>query len=238
MGLLGLVGLLTKTSTLPVLLVTAFAIFLTDARPLRRRLRDAVPAFAIALLVAAPWLVWSSAHRGGLLGVGAVLASAEGLPDVDFFGGFSAYFGWTYWEWTFESYWARFGWMRVRAPQPTYLAFFALTFTGLLGFALTWRRGGDRDARFRRMRGYLLAVALASLAAHLWLNLQAPVPQGRHLFPAAPQIACLLAIGLRRVAGAEPRRIGLATSATIVLVLAGLALYCLRSVLAPVYADG
>lgn len=238
LALLSVVGLLTKTSTLPGLAVAGLALFLSDSREMRTRLRDASACAGFALVLAAPYLVWASQHRGDLLGMGAVLQSAEGLPAFDFFGGFWSFFVKTYWDLTFESYWARFGWMLVTAPKAIYLAFFALTFTGLLGFALTGRRGDPGGRESAGVRRYLLAVFLASLAAHLWLNLQIPQPQGRHLFPAAPQIACLLAIGLRRVTGAGPERIGVGAAATIVLSLAGLALYCLLFVIAPVYVEG
>jgi hypothetical protein len=121
----------------------------------------------------------------------------------------------------------------VLAPKATYLAFFALTFTALLG----WLAGSAREPwpalRSYALRGYLFGAAGATLAAHLILNLFVVTPQGRILFASAAQIALLLALGLYRLIGSERRMAALVISTVLVLLV--LDVYCLRGVLVPAY---
>ena len=77
------------------------------------------------------------------------------------------------------------------------------------------------------LRHYLVAAVLATLGAHVWLNFHTAQPQGRHLFGVAPQIACVLSIGLAGP-GAPLRRLGPAPKPTLVLAgLFAVAAYCL-----------
>jgi hypothetical protein len=122
--------------------------------------------------------------------------------------------------------------MNALPPDSVYWTYFALTGAGIAGFALAARRarsGADRaDALLRH---YLVAVILATLAAHLWVNLQLPQPQGRHLFGAAPQIACVLSLGLWGLPWLR-RGPGLAGA---LAGLFALALYCLHTGVRAVY---
>src|SRR6185503_2980773 len=95
---------------------------------------DAGIAAGLVLLLAGPYLVWAAEHRGGPLGVNAVIASSASMMRPDRFGGWWPYFTGLYWDATFESYWARFGWFNLTVPKATYLAFFALSFCGVLGW--------------------------------------------------------------------------------------------------------
>jgi hypothetical protein len=216
-------GLLTKTNTVPGLAVAAVAIAWIDRRPARERARDASLAAGLVLALAGPYLVWSLAHGRGLLGLGAVSASASWLHVPA--GQLREHLSWTYWSLTFQSYWCRFGWMTVGAPGFVVGAFAALCAAGVVGCFL------DRASALRR---YLLASIAATGAAHLALNLTVVSAQGRQLFPIAPQVALLLALGLARLFG-ERRRL----AAVLVPVTALLALdvYCLLRVLAPAYGD-
>ena len=138
-----------------------------------------------------------------------------------------------YWDWTLGSYWADFGWFNLPAPKATYLAFFALTFSGVLG----WIAGRSREPwealRSRALRGYLFGAVGATLLAHFILNLFVVSPQGRILFASAAQIAFLLALGLYRLIGSEQRLLPLAASVVVALLV--LDVYCLRGVLVPAY---
>jgi 4-amino-4-deoxy-L-arabinose transferase-like glycosyltransferase len=237
LGLLAVIGLLTKSSTLPGLGVAAVAIFAADRRPLGARVRDSGLGLGLASILAAPYLGWNTLYRGDPLGTTAVLESALELAPMQSFGGIHNFFTRIYPYWTFESYWARFGWMDVRAPLGVHLVYLVLTLVGVVGFAVGWRRGfGSGSPRSGAIATYLVGALLASVAAHLWLNLQTPQPQGRHLFASAPPAACLLALGLRNFAGTKPTHLGWPAAAALLAALAGLALYCLLRVLAPIYA--
>jgi hypothetical protein len=85
------------------------------------------------------------------------------------------------------------------------------------------------------IRLYLAATALATLAAHVWLNTSVISPQGRHLFAAAPHIALLLASGIASLSGRGALRVGWLTASLLAAALVGLALYCAVAVIAPAY---
>ena len=133
-------GLLTKTSTLPGLAVAAVTLIAIDPRPRREVMIDTGIAAALVLCLGGPYLVWAAEHRGGLLGWNAMFASSVSMMRPDRFGGWLPYFTGLYWDAVFESYWARFGWFNVTVPKATYLAFFALTWIGVLG----WFAGRSR----------------------------------------------------------------------------------------------
>jgi hypothetical protein len=229
-GLLVSLGILTKNSTLPGLGVAALAIFFVDGRPIARRAMDAALAATLLALLAGPYMVWNTAYRGDPLGGDALWLSASGLPRPDRLGGAWAYLTSIYWDWTFESYWARFGWMTVRVPKAVYLAFFALAWTGLLGFVLA-----DLPRCARRLRGYVFGAVLATLTAHVWLNLHTVQPQGRHLFAVAPEIAFTLAVGISSLGDGRAQHARLRTVLCVLVPLCGLALYCLFGVIGPAY---
>jgi hypothetical protein len=94
-----------------------------------------------------------------------------------------------------------------------------------------------RDAirRTQVLRRYVLATALATLAAHVWINLQVIAAQGRHLFGAAPQIATLLALGIGSLAGGRGFAVGWRSAGGITAGMVVVALYCLTRLLQPVY---
>jgi len=190
-------------------------------------------AAAIVLLLAGPYAVWAAEQRGGLLDGNALTASATGMARAEGLGGLVPFFQDLYWDWTLASYWAFFGWFNLPAPKATYLAFFALTFSGALG----WIAGRSREPwdvlRSRALRGYLFGAAGATLLAHLVSNLFVASPQGPILFASAAQIAFLLALGLYRLVGGEGRMLPL--TVTVVLALLALDVYCLRGVLVPAY---
>ena len=224
LALLTALALVTKISILPGLAVAALTVAWIDSRSLRQRAVDTALAVVIAVGLVGPYLAWNVVHRGGLLGMGAVWSSTTRLTSLAELGGALSYFSGPYWIRTFESYWGRFGWMNVAAPDGVYPSYFALTVAGIAGFAMADRRARSEPARADRvLRRYLVAAILATFAAHLWINLHIPQPQGRHLFGAAPQIACVLSIGFW-----VPRWVR--RGPTLAVLLAGLfalALYCL-----------
>ncbi len=230
-------GYLTKLSCLPVFAVAGCTLLMLDRRPTGLRSRDALRAGVIGLIIAGPYLVWSALYRGDPLGMTAVWQSAEGFRTHEAEGGLFAYFTGLYPELTFQSYWGRFGWMNIPAPPRITLLFGVLSITGVVGFGRSW--WSLRDSRRSRFSAaghvYLVACILLMLAAHAWINLSIVQPQGRHLFPASSQIACLLASGLLWLVGERrPPVVGLFVF-SLSFILALVAGYCLVAVIVPAY---
>jgi hypothetical protein len=230
-GLLVALGAVTKLSTLPGIGAAVVTLIAADRRPWHTRRLDIALASAIALAVAGPWGMWVLEHGVGFLGVNPAVASAA--APAESFGGLGRYLAWSYWDSTFESYWARFGWFNVMVPKPVYLAFFALTWTGVLGFVAGRNQFPQPALRSQALRRYLVAAVGLTLAMHLAMNLAIVNPQGRLLFAVAPQIAFVLALGIYRLIGSERRLLPIAVSVAMLLV--ALDVYCLRGVLVPAY---
>lgn len=200
-------GFYTKNSTLPTA-ATALGALTWARRAEQAQGAGRFERFSIAksllgsaglfFLLAGPLLIFNAAHRGGILGMEAVGLSAQRLPGPEAFGGVENYLLCVYPAMTFESYWGRFGWMTVRVPALWTLAAAALTLAGLGGLL----RAKPRGAWFT----YCAATCGAMLAGHLWLNLTFAAAQGRHLFPAAPHLAGLLASGLLGWKAAAPNK--------------------------------
>lgn len=222
----------TKNSILPGLGVAGLAIFWMDARPFASRLRDASWALLLSLALAGPYLAWNLAKRGDLLGVGAFWEGASHMLGFEAYGGALAYFTGMYWTWTFESYWGRFGWINVRLPDILYLGYLALSVAGAAGFYWAGRMAPSSPHAFRR---YLASAALVTLAAHIWFNAFAAQPQGRHLFPAAPQIAMMIAVGTAQWLGGRPDRIARGPCVAVLVCMAAVATYACFGVIVPAY---
>ena len=204
--------------------------------------RSSVATLGLLLLVG-PYLVWNLVYRGDVLGMDAVWQSASHMFGYEAYGGAWSYFTGMYWVWTFESYWGRFGWINVLAPTPVYLGYLFLTGAAGVGFLLAGRSQGSTTrskadptiALPGNLRLYLGGATLITLASHLWVNVYSAQPQGRHLFPAAPQISIILAMGIAYLVGGRQDRIGTRSCFAVLFVLAGLALYCCLAVIIPSY---
>jgi hypothetical protein len=226
-------GALIKVATLPGILATAFTLIAVDQREGKQVWRDAGIAAALALGVAGSYWIWSIERHGLAPSTNAFVASAIGMAGADRIH-MLAYLAVPYWDHTFESFWARFGWFNVTVARPAQLAFFAITWTGLLGWLAGRRRRLPEEAlRTPALRNYLFAAVGATLAAHLVVNAVTVNCQGRLLFACIAQIAFLLALGMVRLIGNAERMLSL----TLVVVMALLVLdvYCLRGVLVPAY---
>jgi hypothetical protein len=235
------VGAATKYSTLPALAVTCAALPLIDARPLAARGRDVAAATALGVVALAALAALNVARFGEPTGTAAVFESAAELGAPKHFGGVFAYLTDEYAAWTFQSYWARFGWMNVTAPYAVYLGCFAFLWTGLLGFTLSaWRSAPAEEAAppvsAVWLRRYLTAVLLATWLTHLWINTRTAAAQGRHLYAAAPHLACALALGVAWLATGRAWRIGWAPALALAGAMLAFSFYCLVAVVAPVYA--
>lgn len=237
-ALLAAVGLLTKISLLVGALVAITTVSCVDRRGLRARVMDTGLGSAAALLLVAPYLAWNLEHHGDLTGMRAFWQTAAQLTAHDEFGGLVRYFTGMYWRWTFESYWSRFGWLNVYPPTWVYLAFLTLTGAGVLGFARSAYASRHQAGHLPALRLYLSATILATIATHIYLNVRVPQPQGRHLLPVAPEIACLLAMGIVWWTSSGQPRASWRTTAWVLGALFGLAVFCLLQVIVPAYALG
>ncbi len=234
LGFVGALGLLTKLSTLPVVLATLVALLATDRRRAGARSLDAAIAGAVLLIVAGPYLAWSSEYRGGPLGLPALLGALGDAPRPEAFGGRLSYWVTVYWDHTFESYWAGFGGLPGGVPEWVYLAFFTFTWTGCLGFAAGRHAEPLDPLGSHALRRYLVGAIGAVVLAHFACNALFAVPDGRYLFAGAPHIAFLLALGWLRLLATERRILFIALC--VVGALLALDLLCLRSVLLPAVA--
>jgi len=101
--------------------------------------------------------------------------------------------------WTYDSFWAQFGWMSVRAGACWYILVYVLTVLALEGWFLPRSRQWSVPAQAR----WLLGAAL-SLAVAVWLAFVLFTPsglayyQGRYLFPAIVPAAFVLVGGWAR----------------------------------------
>jgi hypothetical protein len=100
--------------------------------------------------------------------------------------------GHTLWQ-TFDSFWAQFGWMNVRAGPFWYLLIYILTVVALEGWI--WPRSSSWDALLyaQKLLGGALALVVASwLAFVLFTPNGLAFSQGRYWFPAAVPAAFFL----------------------------------------------
>ncbi|BCX03459.1 MAG: hypothetical protein KatS3mg053_1397 [Candidatus Roseilinea sp.] len=119
---------------------------------------------------------------------------------------------------TFQSFWGQFGWMSIPLDRRIYLALLVFTLVSA-GLFLAWwvhgravRRSLDGQTQARageeiyspylvltaqqsRALTLLACLALFTLLAYIWYNLQFVQHQGRYLYPALVPIATAFALG-------------------------------------------
>jgi len=127
-----------------------------------------------------------------------------------------------------RSFWFEFGWMNVFAPAWVYWLLAAFSLLALLGL-VRW------IAALRRLKnwpvaallGLRLALFMVVVLARYILSATIDTGQGRHLYPALPVIALLVAVGVYnlRMANSEWRIVN------GVLRLAVMALFCLPALI-------
>lgn len=235
-GLLLGLALLTKTT---IYLLAGSAIVMSTLWPqellpnssstrLLARWRYLLYAFAIALLMAAPWFVRNAIVYGGLdiLGwqrhdsiVAGQLRTADLLVEIG-----PLAFAQRFIRTTFNSFWAQFGWMGVPIDERIYLAL--ALFTALLGigfclFLLKTKRcqTGLRPIQNRALL-LMAGVALLSVFTYLAYNVKFVQHQGRYLFTALSALSVGASLSLQ-----ELLRPHTARALAIVLLLLSLLLF-------------
>jgi hypothetical protein len=204
-------GLLTKTTFVPVVLAAAVTAWL--AKPPRKGLGRAwAPVFGLALLIAAPWWLHNMSVYGGsdiygLANHDAVVVGQPRTADWIRDKGLGDWLerGVTF---TFQSFWGQFGWMGVLMPTWLYRALALGVGVLVVGFS-SWpweaRRGSSGASRSAWLPGLepssrplaiLAATVVFVLLAYLYYNRTFVQHQGRYLFPALIPIALGVALSL------------------------------------------
>ncbi|MDW8396426.1 MAG: DUF2142 domain-containing protein [Anaerolineae bacterium] len=230
-------GLWTKATAYLTLPLAVYAALRAPAARAPDRLWRALLVGGAACLLAAPWWMRNLAHYGGFdfLGLQAHDAAVVGQPRTA--------------EWiaqygldgvltrlartTFQSFWGQFGWMSVLFSERVYLALLGLTLLSATLFAAWWARESRALSQFQHRSLELLGLlALGTVLAFAWYNVQFVQHQGRYLYPALVSIALAVGLGwhhaLGRLSGITPRLWLLATAS-----LAGLNVYALWRVILP-----
>ena len=249
LGVLMGLGLLTKITTLVALPLTLVAIiaqgrWLEQNRKsdfIRHYLLPAICYLLPTLLLILPWFVRNASVYGGLdiwglrrhdaIVVGQ-LRTAERLAQLGA-AGLAREFILT----TFQSFWARFGWMGILVDQRIYLILALLCVVVGLGLVLLatnytnpstgLRTGFTNLSPQKRMALGLLALsALLTLLSYLWYNLKFVQHQGRYLFPALVPLGLAFALGLREVLARDNAK------AMVFLFLAGVLLLAAKGLVA------
>lgn len=202
-------GLWTKATAYLTLPLAAYAAWFAPARMVRERLLRAVLVGGVACALAVPWWARNLALYGGLdfLGLQAHNVAVVGQPTTA--------------EWvaqygieglllrlartTFQSFWGQFGWMSVLFSERVYLALLGLTLLSTLLFILWWARRSRTLPTAQRQPLTLLALlALGTVLAFAWYNLQFVQHQGRYLYPALIPMALAVGLGWHYALGHLP----------------------------------
>jgi 4-amino-4-deoxy-L-arabinose transferase-like glycosyltransferase len=206
-------GLVTKASFLPLVLVVAVTIWITwwrdGDRAWGKLFRTLAPVFGPALLIVAPWWLHNVVTYGGLDVYGtvnhdAVVFEQPRTGDWIRDHGLGAWLerGVTF---TFQSFWGQFGWMGVLMPTWLYRALALWSGVLVAGF-LYWLRGasgrwqgtGGRRSPITDRRPLVILAVTAFLVAlvYLYYNRTFVQHQGRYLFPALVPIALGVALAV------------------------------------------
>lgn len=129
------------------------------------------------------------------------------------------------------SAWGVFGWFNALLPDPVYLAYTLLSIAGALGGLIALSRARFSRRSIEPIAGLLLWSVLVTVGVLRWTSTTLG-SQGRLLFPAAPALAILLALGLSQWFG-RYRRVA---RRAMVLAMLVAAVWAPINAIAPGYA--
>ncbi|MBN1867614.1 DUF2142 domain-containing protein [Candidatus Sumerlaeota bacterium] len=202
LGIVVGLGFLTKATFYPVALVPLVAECMTWRRS-GRRLAGLGQIVLPAVLIAAPWWVRNLAVYGwpdflGLIRHGVVVAGQPRTAD------WIASYGFAAWatraaRFTFQSFWAQFGWMSIPVDFRFYLGFALFSVLSAFGLIVgTVWKGDDSGEAMKGERGLAVLSVCAALVGLIVYNLTFVQHQGRYLFVALAPIAVGAASGWDR----------------------------------------
>lgn len=201
-----LVGLAfwTKATAYLTLPLALFAAWVAGALPWQRRAQNALHVAIVAGMIGLPWWARNMALYGGLdfLGLQAHNAAVTGQPTT---AAWIAQYGLAEvitrgLRTTFQSFWGQFGWMSIPLSERRYQALLVLSLLSAAAFGVWWVQASDRlDRGQRRALNALAWLALLTLVAFAWYNLQFVQHQGRYLYPALLPISLAVALGWSHV---------------------------------------
>jgi 4-amino-4-deoxy-L-arabinose transferase-like glycosyltransferase len=238
-------GLVTKTTFLPIALVVALALLLAwwreGERAWGRLARSLALVFGPALLIVLPWWLRNlSLYEGldiyGLANHAAVVVdqprSSEWIAD----------YGWRYLleeglSTTFQSFWGQFGWMGVLMPTWLYRALALCSGVLVMGLLYWLRERGRETTRDAQLVVLAATVPLVG-AAYVYYNCTFVQHQGRYLFPALIPMALGVALAVDALLRLMrwPERLHPLAFAAPYLALAALDLYALWRIILPALA--
>ena len=201
--MLGLVvgaGLLTNAACLilfGVAFLTYVLVWRRGALSLRAATVHLLAVVTVGIIIGGWWLVRNQVLYGDPLASAKFRQVFSGLPGPHYFldMGMPLY-GYLYLfvEWTFESFWGRFGHMSVRMPNWSYVVLALVTIVVDAGFlAQLARRKLPLDRSVAIVYGFTL---LAVVAAFVVFNTEWLQAQGRYLYPALVPISVFWVIGI------------------------------------------
>ena len=133
-----------------------------------------------------------------------------------------------------QTSWDRFAWGEVRLPA--WLTAFYCSLAVLVPFSYPALRRSPWPVIERRLAVLLWATVLLNLSSVVWFSLQFTGNQGRYLYPSVGAIAVLMAVTVEIISADMPTGKRRWIPAVLILSLAGLAVYALVGVIAPVYS--
>ena len=238
-GLLFGLGLLTKTTVYPALLLLAVVEvgrWWLQERRSRPPLRPLVALLTLSLSLSSWWFARNLLTYGDLdlFGWRRHDAIVVGQPrTAEWVAQFGArYVAKAFALTTFKSFWAQFGWMGILVDQRIYLALALLCAVVALGLVLlatnpsTRLRTGSTNLPSQKgiALGLLALSALLTLFSYFWYNLDFIQHQGRYLFPALIPLGLAFALGLREILARENAKIAtfLLLAGALILIAKGL----------------
>jgi hypothetical protein len=236
LGLLAGLAVLTKLSSLSVVILLAFIIFLRlfflselHQNPGQNMIRWLVMIGGVTAVLTG-WWFWRNYALYGEWFATETHLNLAGRSNL------SLAQVWGLRAEAERAYWATFGWGQIRPPEWVFGLLFGLTRLGLIGLALALPAKlvqGDksgplplnlRDINFEKIMPLLLWAAL-NLALYLrWVMEVGSVSHTRLVFPAIAAISLLLAVGWHTLL---PRRLAGWFSGVIIVAFLGLNLYSL-----------
>lgn len=186
--ILGL-GLITKVTFWLALPIIWLAFLLSQSYSWPVRAGRATGVTALALVISGWWYVRNYMIFGKLWY--AIGGTGLGKAHLAEFFTVSRFY-----QWLWQSYWGRFGWMTSPLPDFFFIALLVIVPIALIGAGLSLfsRRSALQD---RRSLILLLAVSTALFLGAIWFRVVAQTGQGRYLFPAIIPTTMLLWLGLK-----------------------------------------